>query len=126
MHLHWLVNKHALIFCCLKAVNIFKILRRIANRNYACVMTFHIYSKKFSSCTLWYTVSGVDWVSFFCVFLTIPWHQRSQNFKTASPDKNNTLKIYTFFNKQSIFDPRPEHCLSFSKTITQKDCLAIV
>ena len=28
--------------------------------------------------------------------------------------------LYTFFYKQSIFDPRPENCLSFSKKSTQK------
>ena len=27
---------------------------------------------------------------------------------------------YTFFYKQSIFDSRPEYCLSFSKTSPQK------
>ena len=27
---------------------------------------------------------------------------------------------YIFFNKQSIFDPRPENCLTFSKESSQK------
>ena len=27
---------------------------------------------------------------------------------------------YTFFNKKSIFDPRPENCLSFSKKLPPK------
>ena len=30
------------------------------------------------------------------------------------------LGKYTFFYKQSIFDPRPENCLSFSKKSPQK------
>ena len=33
---------------------------------------------------------------------------------------------HLFFNKQSVFDPRPENCLSFSKTSPPKNCLAIV
>ena len=36
------------------------------------------------------------------------------------------LDNYTFFYKKSIFDPRPENCLSFSTKLPQKDCLAIV
>ena len=28
--------------------------------------------------------------------------------------------LHLFFNKQSIFDPRPENCLSFSKKSPQK------
>ena len=28
--------------------------------------------------------------------------------------------VYIFFYKQSIFDPRPENCLSFSKKLAQK------
>ena len=64
-HLNWPVNKYAVIFCCLKAANIFKRLCQIVNRNYWCVMRFHIYPKKFSS---WFTVLGVEWGWFFCVF----------------------------------------------------------
>ena len=30
------------------------------------------------------------------------------------------LVLHLFFNKQSIFDPRPEICLSFSKKSPQK------
>ena len=31
-----------------------------------------------------------------------------------------SIKTYTFFYKQSIFDPRPKNCLSFSKKSPQK------
>ena len=36
--------------------------------------------------------------------------------------KPSTAKVYqyTFFHKQSIFDPHPENCLSFSKKLPQK------
>ena len=30
------------------------------------------------------------------------------------------FQLHLFFNKQSIFDPRPENCLSFSKKLPQK------
>ena len=36
------------------------------------------------------------------------------------------VQNYTFFYKQSIFDPRPENCWSFSKKLPPKNCLAIV
>ena len=29
-------------------------------------------------------------------------------------------RLHLFFYKQSIFDPRPENCLSFSKKLPQK------
>ena len=61
-HLNWLVNNHVVISYCLKAVNLFKRLCQMVN---VCVVRFHIYSKKFSS---WFTVSGVEWEWFFCVF----------------------------------------------------------
>ena len=31
-----------------------------------------------------------------------------------------SILLHLFFNKQSIFDPRPENCLSFSKKSPQK------
>ena len=31
------------------------------------------------------------------------------------------VTLYTFFCKQSIFDPRPENCLNFSKKLPQKN-----
>ena len=34
--------------------------------------------------------------------------------------------VHLFFYKQSIFDARPENCLSFSKKIAPKNCLGIV
>ena len=34
--------------------------------------------------------------------------------------ENNKIRVYTFFYKQSIFDPRPENCLRFSKKSPQK------
>ena len=46
------------------------------------------------------------------------------------PHKLSWKALYCFtsfsFYKQSIFDPRPEKCLSFSKKIAPKNCLAIV
>ena len=30
------------------------------------------------------------------------------------------FKLQLFFNKRSIFDPRPKNCLSFSKKLPQK------
>ena len=87
-HLNWSVSKHALISCCLKAVHIFKRLCQILNRNYVCIMRFHIYSKKFSS---WFTVSGVEWGWFF-VFFT---HDISdiKVSKLCPLLKSNTLNI---------------------------------
>ena len=34
--------------------------------------------------------------------------------------ENNKIRVTPFFYKQSIFDPRPENCLSFSKKPPQK------
>ena len=39
---------------------------------------------------------------------------------------NSPFYLTSFFYKQSIFDPRPKYCLSFSKKLPQKDRLAIV
>ena len=35
-------------------------------------------------------------------------------------EKVKEREIHLFLNKQSIFDPRPENCLSFSKKSPQK------
>ena len=35
-------------------------------------------------------------------------------------DNEQYCEATTFFNKQSIFDPRPKNCLSLSKKLPQK------
>ena len=43
------------------------------------------------------------------------------NFRKTKDCRQHALVTYTFFlYKQSIFDPRPENCLSFSKKFAPK------
>ena len=56
---------------------------------------------------------------------------KSRTYEKVIKKKNISTKLksliaYSFFYKQSIFDPRPENCLSCSKKSPLKNCLAIV
>ena len=52
------------------------------------------------------------------------WHssrtRTSKMKKNHWNDSKNTFSITPFFCKQSIFDPSPENCLSFSEKSPQK------
>ena len=48
------------------------------------------------------------------------------DMETVSGNSKIKQVQFPFFYKQSIFDPRPGNCLSFSKKMAPKNCLAIV
>ena len=55
------------------------------------------------------------------IFLTITTTRKILDaflIKSLNPSINE--KLHLFFYKQSIFDPRPENCLSFSKKLPPK------
>ena len=80
---------HAVMFCCLKVVNLFKRLCQIVNRNNVWLWDF-TYILRNLVLDLPSVVLNGDNVF---VLFAIPWHQWSQSFKTASPIKSNTLNI---------------------------------
>ena len=74
------------------------------------------------------TLSNLEIYFFFSFFfLFFLWHhsffqnsrKMAENQHTATKHKMVRVHLF-FFNKQSIFDPHPEKCLSFSKKSPQK------
>ena len=58
----------------------------------------------------------------WCIWyiLSVPFFIPDFNLLSCELDNFAFKVLYIFFYKQSIFDPRPEKCLSFSKKLPQK------